>query len=445
MLTRGWKYPYPLAPIASLIERSAIESVRGLVSVPRQHGKTELVTHGLVWLELHAPGRTHAYVTYSQDRANEVSSRIRRAFERAGIQTDGTQKRIDLSTGGTVFCTGIDGALTGRGISGLAVVDDPHKNREEANSPVTREKVDQAFRAVIGSGMHETASLAVVHTRWHTDDLIGRLETERDEHGEPRYPVINLAAVKDNGQPLWPQLRSIALLERIRWTIGEYEWASLYMGRPRPLGTSVFRDVRYYDKLPDKYRVGIGFDLATTAKTTSDYCAAVVIAESDGEFFVLDVLREHADVATFAARLRVLDATYPGAPMLWYANSTELGTAQLLRELGLKRAFAELATADKVQRAQRVAAAWNGTPESPGMRGREPRVFLPRQAPWLNAFVSEVCGFTGSDRHDDQVDALAAAFDVLERGRGMAIPKAYGTKFDAGGIAPARTGTRFQW
>lgn len=425
--------------MATLIETAATEPVRALVSLPRQHGKTELFVHGFVWHALRDPTRTHAYITYSQERANEVSGKIVRALRAARVRANGTQKHIQIEGGGAIYCAGIDGALTGRGISGLAAVDDPHKNREEANSATIRDKVHAGYRAVVASGLHETGSVMVVHTRWHTDDLIARLT------GEGGYDVINLPAIDTEGRPLWPELRSLALLESIRATIGEYEWGSLFMGAPRPIGSSVFRDVQYYDALPDKYRVGIGFDLAVTAKTSSDYAAAVVLAESEGTYYVLDVRRVHADVPTFAGQLRALAASYPGARMLWYASAQEIGTAALLRELGLRTVFAELAKHEKLVRAQPVAAAWNGTPATHGMKGRAPRVFLPRAAPWLSAFVSEVCGFTGAgDRHDDQVDALAAAFDVLERSNVVDLPKAFGTAFET--FSPrAQRGTRFQW
>jgi predicted phage terminase large subunit-like protein len=85
-----------------------------------------------------------------------------------------------------------------------------------------------------------------------------------------------------------------------------------------------------------------------------------------------------------------------------YAAATELGGIEFIREAGIP-INGHTAKVDKFSRAIGTAAAWNTG-----------KILLPRKATWLNAFVSEVCGFTGvKDRHDDQVDALAAAFDEL--------------------------------
>jgi predicted phage terminase large subunit-like protein len=439
----GWKRPTHLSRVAAQIEQSASEPVRACCSVPRQFGKTELVLHGFAWLAQRDQSRTHAYITYGAQRAYEISPKIVAALRAVGIQAGGTQDRISLPGGGCIYCTGIDGQLTGKGISGLAVVDDPHKNREEANSATTRGKVHEGYRAVVASGLHPSGSLLVVHTRWHDDDLIARLSLETDADGAPVYDITNLPAISDAGESLWPEERPLAFLQELRARVGEYEWASLFMGRPRPVGASVFRDVRYYSALPARYRVGIGVDLAYTAKTSSDFCVAVVMAADDeGNYYVLDVRRAQADVPTFAGQLRALKAGNPGARMLWYTSTTERGLADLLREETGLPIVGEIATADKFTRAQRVAAAWNDVPETAGRPGRAGCVYLPEGAPWLGPFVSEVCGFTGQgDRHDDQVDALAAAYDLLDRSNVVRLPKATPTKFEAGRGSVGK----FQW
>jgi predicted phage terminase large subunit-like protein len=129
---------------------------------------------------------------------------------------------------------------------------------------------------------------------------------------------------------------------------------------------------------------------------------AVVLAEAGGQLYVLDVKREQVAAPQFAATLRGLQAVYQGAPMFAFIGGTEKGTVDFLGTLGL-HIYAQPAKTDKFVRAQPVAASWNAG-----------KVALPRTAPWVNAFVSEVLGFTGiADPHDDQVDALAGAFACL--------------------------------
>lgn len=208
----------------------------------------------------------------------------------------------------------------------------------------------------------------------------------------------------------------------------------------------LFNGVRYYDAPPATYRVGIGVDLAVTAETSSDWCAAVVLAENEGKFYVLHVRREHMDVPTFAPILRQLCETYPGSRMLWHGMAAEKGTADLLRhESGVKGLIGEITSVKKYVRAQPCAAAWNDIPAMGNQPARPGHVFVPRSAPWLRDFLAEVTTFDGLEKsHDDQVDALASAFLALEVGRGTKAPRAYSSAF-GNGAPPPRTGTRFQW
>jgi predicted phage terminase large subunit-like protein len=207
----------------------------------------------------------------------------------------------------------------------------------------------------------------------------------------------------------------------------------------------LFNGVRYYDALPATYRVGVGFDLAATAKTSSDWCVAVVLAESEGKFYVLDVRRAHADVPTFAQTLKQLASTYPGARFLSYVAAGEKMACDLLRaESGLRNLVGEIVSVGKYVRAGPCAASWNDLPPMGSQPARAGRVFVPRAAPWLQDFLAEVTTFDGLEKaHDDQVDALAAAFDALERGAGTRVPRAFATSFTQ--HPEVRRGTRFQW
>lgn len=373
-----------------------------MCSTPPRHGKTESLLHFIPWLLLADSATQLAYISYSQRFAEKKSRKARELAERCGVPLAAdSRSRSDWRTGvadGGVWATSLGGSLTGEGFH-VMVVDDPVKDRMRAESPAQREHDYEWFTDTAYTRLEPTGSVIVNMARWHEDDLAGRLV-------KAGYEEITLPAIDDDNEPLWPERFSLDRLTEIRTTLGDYGWSSLYMGRPRPRGGAVFQDVHYYDKLPDRYRVGIGIDLAYTAKTQSDWCVALVMAMSDEGFFVLDVKRKQATPPDFCADLRVLEATYPGARMLWYTSTTEKGLADLLREESGFPVDGELAVADKFVRAQPVAAAWNAQ-----------KVFLPRKAEWLSSFVGEVCAFTGvGDRHDDQVDALAAAFDVLVSG-----------------------------
>lgn len=146
------------------------------------------------------------------------------------------------------------------------------------------------------------------------------------------------------------------------------------------------------------FRLALGADLAYSEKKYADYSVALVMAEHQGLYYVLDVQRHQIKAPKFDALVKGLKQTYGVHKTRWYTNTTEEGLADVI---GVKPV---LAKDDKFIRAQPVAAAWNAG-----------RVLVPEHAPWLDKFVSEVCGFTGiEDEHDDQVDALASAYDALQ-------------------------------
>jgi predicted phage terminase large subunit-like protein len=188
------------------------------------------------------------------------------------------------------------------------------------------------------------------------------------------------------------------------------------MGTPFPRGGRVFGDVHFYGgendpQLPAKLRIAIGIDLAYSAKTSSDYSTLIVLGIDDHidppRAYVLHVLREQEKAPVFAARVAAVQEGHPGVPATWYYAGVEKGIIDFVGDMGVD-IDARVAAADKFIRSQPVAAAWNAG-----------NVLVPRQsyaAPWVDDFVAELASFTGvKDRHDDQVDALAAAFDSGEQ------------------------------
>lgn len=395
--------PRHLAPLVALLERARHEPVRAVVSAPPQHGKSETIMHALAWHLAQDPTRTHAYVTYAGNFATDQSRRIRSVTDSAGVEMSdqAALRRWRTARGGGLIAEGVNGQLTGKSVDGIFVIDDPYKDRVEAESALKRERVWQFFTDVAKTRLNPAASVIVVHTRWHEDDLAGRLAKQ---HGWER---VNLQAVSPEGAPLWPERYTAHWLKEQREALGEYSWASLYMGEPRPRGGAVFRDVRLYDPQTHVvrshvWRVAIGVDLAYTARAKADYSTAVVLAaDGQGVCYVLDVIRAQVEAPVFAQQLAGLKQRY-SAPMLWYAAGTEQGVAQFIRNQGVA-IDVQAPRGDKFVRSMPVAAAWNAS-----------RISVPTNTAWSNAFVEEILAFTGvGDVHDDQVDALAAAYDQL--------------------------------
>jgi len=429
-VTPRFEVPDHVRPIMNAIERASRgEEIRLLVAMPPQHGKTETTKHGLIYTAERSPSRKHAYCTYADKRAWRIGKATKTIAKNAGLEVGGTQDAWLLPMGGMVRWVGIGGQLTGDPIDGLAIVDDPYSNMAAGQSAAVREDVDDWFRSVLLTRCNPGSSIIVIHTRWHNDDLIGTLQREGGWESV-NIPAINetdrngdlVDPTRPDGAPLWPSHRPLDWLLQRKKDVGDFIWASLYQGRPRPRGANVFEDVRLIalDQLRNVewVRYAIGVDLAYTRQKYSDYSVAVVLAEippilgEDGKkrrrFVVAEVLRKQERAPQFAAHLKALRTRYPGAPTFSFVAGTELGTVDFMNSLMSLGITAVPASTDKFQRALPVSAAWN-----------DARIFVPdvsqlpaeEQPQWVDPFIAEVISFTGvGDSHDDQVDALAGAF-----------------------------------
>lgn len=417
--------PPHFRPIIDLLERAAAgEQIRACISMPPRHGKTVLILHALAWWLSRSPADTCAYFSYNETQGRS-KSRIARALALlAGVRlakdsASLAEWRTEL--GGGLLAGGAGGGLTGQGVSGLLVVDDPFKNRREADSPVTRDAVWEWFNEV-GFTRLEGASVLVIHTRWHEDDLIGRL----DKMGG--WEIVNVPAVAEDSDPLgrqpgealWPERFSAARLEKTRVQIGDYSFAALYQGRPRPRGAVVFGPARHFDPVTETFRgcsVVIAADPAASEKTTGDWSTIVALyvrarGPGDVTVFVREVYRRQVQIPQFVADLRAFQARHSFAEVHVEAVAGFKAVPQMLRAIDPALRVREIhPVGDKFTRAQPVAAAWNAG-----------NVLVPSNAPWLKDFLRELSVFTGvKDEHDDQVDSLAHAYNNVRLGGGLTM------------------------
>lgn len=410
--------------------------IRTVFAAPPQHGKTEVTLALLAFLTLEFPGRRWAYVTYNQKRANAVARKVRRIFATAGHVVGGTLAQMYLPGGGQILFTSVDGGITGEPIDGACFIDDPYKNRKEADSQARRLVVEETYREAIEVRVHPGASIFVLATRWHPQDLSGTLVDEG-------WTYINLRAVaeaaNDNdvdaegrvrsdpngrrlGEPLFPALWSLVALEKKRAKVLEFTWAALYQGRPRPKGGTVFHEPTYYTRLPTNYRGAYGLDLAFTASTSSDWSVCWELLQDmdvpEGAppvFYTVRVDRKQVEAPDFALVLKARHIARRAWRMLWRASGTEKGAAQFLQRMGLPIVVKQ-PPGDKLVSATDVAAAWNDgrlRMPDPSMYERDdPR--LVELEEWLYPCLDVVANFTGTGKEkDDDVDAMGNAHAAL--------------------------------
>lgn len=397
--------PDHLEPLAAAFVRSLYEPVRLLVSVPPRHAKTETILHGIAWRLWLRPEEPIVYAAHTANFARDKSKRAKEIATAWGVETRRDSNSAEhwlTPKGGGLHAVGIGGPLTGYGAK-LLVVDDPVKNREEAESALIRQKTFDWFTSTALTRVEPGGSVIVNMTRWHADDLIGRLAEESG------WEYLNLAAIDDAGRALWPERWSAAALDVRRREVGPYDWASLYQGRPRPKGGALFHDAaRYLDPgiaSEGGWRIVIGCDPAATEKTSADFSAAVVLAAKglpgtiDFRADVLEVWRGQIEIPKLCAKLAQM-AQHWQCPVAIEAVAGFKAVPQILRQIDRSlRIFEVSAVGDKFTRALPSSAAWN-----------DGRIRVPTAAPWLKDFLGEIGRFTGvKDAKDDQVDALSIA------------------------------------
>jgi predicted phage terminase large subunit-like protein len=242
-----------ICDVLERVERGEID--RLIIEAPPRHGKSEIVSvHYPAWLLGRRPTWQIITVSYADELAVGFGRRVRnlvgsssygRVFPAVDLAQDSkAANRWHTSDGGIYLATGIGGAITGHGAN-VEIIDDPFKNREEADSERRRDYIWNIFTSDLQSRLMPGGAIIVMHTRWHEDDLVGRIdERAKKEHGD-RYYRLTLPAIADEGTPreraLWPAWYPLEALHRMRANMQRRDWESLYQQRPQPEGGIFFQ------------------------------------------------------------------------------------------------------------------------------------------------------------------------------------------------------------
>lgn len=262
-----------------------------LVFVPPRHGKSELCSILFPAFYLgRNPDKEIITVSYSAELAQDFGSKTRslvnepaykHIFSGITLKEDEQAKaKWRTNKGGSYTSVGVGGAITGRGAN-ILLFDDPIKNREEAESAVYREKVWQFFTSTAFTRLEPGGVVVVILTRWHVDDLAGRILSNKELAG--RCKVIHFPAIatqkekyREIGEPLWPERFDVKALTEIKNTIGPYDWSALYQGTPiltenQEFKPQWFKSVTEEQVLVQSTRRFLTIDTAMSKSTYADF------------------------------------------------------------------------------------------------------------------------------------------------------------------------------
>jgi predicted phage terminase large subunit-like protein len=327
--------------------------------------------------------------------------------------------RWETDRGGEYFAAGIGGAIAGRRAD-LVVIDDPVRSREDVDSELIRNKVWDWYKSDLYTRLKPGGRIVLIQTRWHEDDLAGRLLADMEAGGD-KWEVISLPALaEDNdplgrriGEPLWPEWEGTDDLARKRRAVGPRDWSALYQQRPAPEEGDYFKAewLKPYEwkKHPAKETLRIygASDYAVTADGGDYTVHGVFGVDPEGRAYLLDLWRRQTSSDEWVESF--CDLVIEWKPMEW---AEELGQIKsgvgpfLDRRQRERRAYCVRTPfptrGDKAVRAQSIRGymALNG-------------LYVPTDAPWYPAFRAELLS-CWAGKHDDQADMLGLFGQLLD-------------------------------
>lgn len=305
------------------------ETKRLIILAPPQHGKSETVTETFPsYFKSKFPDKKVILTSRDDLLAGRFGLYNRRIIEEFGNELfsvrlgRGSSSSTNWSLeghSGYVLSSPIMGGITGSGAD-LLIIDDPVKNRQEADSAVMRDKIWQEWQNTLLTRLAADGAVIVIMTPWHEDDLAGRLIKQGG------WDVIRLPAECESendklgraiGEPLCPELgKDKQWIERTKLEVGSRVWTALYQLRPTPASGGIFKRewIKRYDKLPghiDEWAQS--WDLSFKDSNKSDFVAGGVWARCGANHYLVMPIKERLDFTATINKIRLITEAYPQA------------------------------------------------------------------------------------------------------------------------------------
>lgn len=324
--------------------------------------------------------------------------------------------RWETERGGEYYAVGVDASVTGRRAD-LGIIDDPVKGRAEADSQTIRDRTWDWYRSDFWPRLKPGGRIVFIATRWHEDDLAGRLLAEQSSGGE-RWEVLSLPAEakvgdplgRTPGAPLWPEWFRPEMFAEAKRDVRN--WSALYQQEPTPESGYYFKSewIRWYDTMPanETLRTYGASDYAVTAQGGDWTVHGVVGVDPHDDIYVLDLWRDQAASDVWVEAF--LDLMQRWRPLMW---AEEQG--QIIRSLG---PFIEKRQMERrlfFTYRKQFSSAHDKPTRAQSIRGRMAmgKVYFPKRAPWAADLVSELLRFPAG-KNDDQVDVLSLIGRMLD-------------------------------
>lgn len=416
--TWSWRHQRYLYKFLDGVSNGTIKKL--MIFMPPRHGKSEMVTIRYpVWRLEQDPSINIIVGAYSHALAAKFSRKARAiAMERIAIAWDRKAANDwETTAGGGMFAVGVGSGVTGRGAD-LIMIDDPVKSREEANSLTYREKVWDWWTDDLSTRLHPDGAVILTMTRWHHDDMAGRILAS--EEG-PEWTVCSLPALAEEDDPLGRKVGEALCPERYdEAALAEIQrrllrsFLALYQQRPTPREGDMFKREWFYPvpAAPAGCKLIRYWDKGGT-EGGGAYTAGVLVGEKDGIYYIIDVVRgqwsahnREQQILNTAIRdgeqygkynFTVMVEQEPGSGGKESAENT-------VKNLAGFKIKVERPTGDKATRAE---------PFADQAEGGNVRMVI---GSWNQAYIDEAVAFPFG-AYKDQIDGTSGAFNNLSKKR----------------------------
>lgn len=440
LASRGKWHPTPHLDLLTtkLVDLEQRRITRLLVELPPRHGKSNLCSHFFpAWYLGRNPNHNVILASYEADFAKTWGEKARDVLVEYGEDVFGltVKQQFNRSSDwrvtdklGRMRCVGVTGGIMGRGAH-LLIIDDPVKDTVEASSETYRDRVWNWYTATARSRLEPNAIVIVIQSRWHQEDLIGRLRRQEALGGE-KWDSLTLPAIceaegdplgRQVGDALWPERYSAETLDVHRRTIPEHWWNAQFQQRPTPPGGALAKTIwfesvqarpggatvlrcRFWDCAGRKSGPGLG---RIRAGSRPDWTVGALVARFGKMFYIEDIIRVQMSsgevdklIRQTAERdgvaVRVREEQEPGSSGLAVVESRK-ATLAGFNYRGVPSTMAKelrwqpMLVQAEVGNMKMVAGRWNDT------------------------FLAEVADAPHGS-HDDQLDAVAGAFQEIALG-----------------------------
>lgn len=401
------------------------ESPRLMLLMPPRHGKSQIVSRFFpAWAFGVDPDISIIAASYGDALARRMNTDVQnlmdsdnysKIFPDSAFCTNSrvsrTSSLFSIPNGnGSYRSAGVGNSITGMGCD-ILDIDDPVKDRRDANSSIIRQRVWDWYASTAYTRLMPGGGVLLTQTRWHEDDLAGRLVDAMETDTGDRWEIINFPAIAEKeeyhrhvGEALDAQRYPLSALERIKRTIGEFEWSALYQQHPMPQTGGIFKAewIRHYDAAPHIFDLVIqSWDLALT--DTCDDVAGSVWGMVGGKFYLLDMVARRMDFVTTLKEITEMKRRWPQATTIVIENKANgMAAANVLSDKipGIVMFNPE---GSKVVRANACSAFF----ESGSV------LLPPKGTPWLRNYEAQLLSFP-SAAHDDMVDSTTQAVRYLD-------------------------------